>query len=132
VDDSDLLAFTPVPLRGRRDGWTAERQRGFIAAIASGVPSNHAARAVGMSKQTAHALRRRPDAESFAAAWDEAVRRAGLARYKGVSARTSAATEGIAIPVLYRGRVVGTRIRYDNRQLTRLLGQAIARGWIEL
>src|SRR4051812_7077848 len=117
MDDSDLLAFTPVRLRGRRDGWTPDRQRAFIAAIARGMPSNHAAGAVGMSKQTAHALRRRAGAESFAAAWDEAVRRAGVARRRGVSQRTSAALDGVRTPVVYRGRVVGIRTRYDNRQL---------------
>ena len=132
MDDSDRLAFTPVPLRGRRDGWTPERQRAFIAAIAAGTPSNHAARAVGMSKQTAHALRRKPGAESFAAAWDQAVHHARMARRKNVSERTCAALEGVRTPVLYRGRIVGFRTRYDNRQLVRLLGQALAKGWVTL
>ena len=133
MDDSNPLpAFTPVPLRGRRDGWTPERQRAFIAAIAGGMPSNHAARAVGMSKQTAHALRSRPGAESFAAAWDEAARRGKAARGKDVSERTCAAIEGVRTPVRYRGRVVGFRTRYDNRHLVRLLGQALAKGWVTL
>jgi hypothetical protein len=137
MDDSDPLAFTPVPLRGRRDGWTPERQRAFIAAIAAGTPSNHAARAVGMSKQTAHALRRKPGAESFAAAWDKAVHHGWIARRKDarrkdVSERTCAAIEGVRTPVRYRGRIVGFRTRYDNRQLARLLGQALAKGWVTL
>jgi hypothetical protein len=133
MDDSDsLLAFTPVPVRGRRDGWTPERQRAFIAAIAGGMASNHAARAVGMSKQTAHALRRRPGAGGFAAAWDEAVARRKAARRKGVSERTRAAIDGVRTPVRYRGRIVGFRTRYDNRQLVRLLGQALAKGWVTL
>jgi hypothetical protein len=132
MDPSDLLAFTPVPLRSRRDGWTAERQRAFVGHIAAGMPSNHAARAVGLSKQTAHALRRRPGAESFSAAWEEAVRRAKARRFEKIPNRTEAALDGVAVPVRYRGRVVGTRVRYDNRQLVRLLGQALAKGWIEL
>ncbi len=34
-DDDPLPEFTPVPLsRSRRDGWTAERQRAFVAALA--------------------------------------------------------------------------------------------------
>jgi transposase len=130
MDDSAPLDFTPVPVRGRRDGWTPERQRAFIAAIAGGMASNHAARAVGMSKQTAHALRGKPGAGSFAAAWDEAVRRRKAARRQDVSERTCAAVDGVRTPVRYRGRVVGFQTRYDNRQLVRLLSQAFAKGWI--
>ncbi|MEA3000818.1 MAG: hypothetical protein QOK17_2651 [Sphingomonadales bacterium] len=132
MDDSAPPAFTPVPLRSRRDGWTADRQRAFIAHLAAGMPSNHAARAVGMSKQTAHQLRRRPAAESFAAAWEEAVGRAKRRRCKTISDRTRAAIDGMPVPIRYRGRIVGTRMKYDNPQLIRLLGQAFARGWIEL
>lgn len=130
MDDSDSFAFTPVPVRSRRDGWTAERQRAFIGHIAAGMPSNHAARAVGMSKQTAHALRRRPGAESFAAVWEAAAHRAALARCKarGDNDRTEAAIHGIVVPVTYRGRVVGSHIRYDNRQLVHLFNQALRNG----
>lgn len=53
-----------------------------------------------------------------------------MARRKCASERTSGAIDGIRRPVLYRGRVVGFRTRYDNRQLIRLLGQAFAKGWI--
>lgn len=36
--DDYLLTFATVPCRARRDGWTAERQRGFIEALrATGV-----------------------------------------------------------------------------------------------
>ncbi|HEV7660450.1 MAG TPA: hypothetical protein VGO55_11455 [Allosphingosinicella sp.] len=30
MDDSDLLAFTPVPVRARADGWTPKNQYFFI------------------------------------------------------------------------------------------------------
>jgi hypothetical protein len=130
MDESPLLDFTPAPVRSRRDGWTAQRQRAFITHVAAGMPSNHAARAVGMSKQTAHALRRRPGAESFAAAWEAAAHRAALARRKakGENVRTEAAVHGVVVPVMYRGRVVGSQIRYDNRQLVHLINQAIRNG----
>jgi hypothetical protein len=130
MDDSDPFDFTPVPVRSRRDGWTAQRQRAFIGHIASGLPSNHAARAVGMSKQTAHALRKRAGAESFAAAWDAAAHRAAVAkrRARGDNERTEAAIHGIVVPVTYRGRVVGSQIRYDNRQLVHLLNQVLRNG----
>ncbi|MEA3034810.1 MAG: hypothetical protein QOH04_569 [Sphingomonadales bacterium] len=132
MDDSAPPLFDPVPGRARRDGWTPKRQRAFIDALAGGMGAGAAARAVGMSKQTAYALRRRPGAESFAAAWDEAVGRAKRRRCKTISDRTRAAIDGMPVPIRYRGRIVGTRMKYDNPQLIRLLGQAFARGWIEL
>ena len=128
MDEPEFLAFIPVPLRSRRDGWTPERQRAFIAAIAGGMASNHAARAVGMSKQTAHALRSRPGAESFAAAWEQAVRFAKTARRRKGMDRTEAAVFGVAVPVTYRGRVVGHQMRYDIAQGVRLLHQLSRKG----
>jgi hypothetical protein len=41
------LDFTPVPLRSRRDGWTPERQRLYVAALARTGHGGKAAAAVG-------------------------------------------------------------------------------------
>jgi hypothetical protein len=73
MESPEPFPFKPVPLRGRRDGWSAERQRAFIAFLAQGFRTGQAARMVGMSRQTAYSLRDREGAESFAAAWDAAV-----------------------------------------------------------
>jgi hypothetical protein len=62
------LAFTPVPIRRRRDGWTPERQRRYVAALGETGHFGKAARAVGMTEQSAARLRRRPGAASFDAA----------------------------------------------------------------
>jgi hypothetical protein len=43
----DLLNFDPVPRRARADGWTAEHQRAFIAALAVTGSARQAARAIG-------------------------------------------------------------------------------------
>jgi hypothetical protein len=59
------LHFTPVPLRARRDGWTPERQFGYLVALAEHGHFGRAAKAVGMSPQSAMRLRRRPEAEAF-------------------------------------------------------------------
>jgi len=69
--------FRPVPLRARHDGWTPDRQRDFIAQIRLTGSVDAAARAVGMRRETAYRLRRRHGAESFAAAWDAALRPRG-------------------------------------------------------
>ena len=60
----------PVPVRVRRDGWTAERQHIFIAALAQTGCIGQAAQAAGMSRESAYRLRLRKGAGSFAAAWD--------------------------------------------------------------
>lgn len=66
--DAAVPDFTPVPLRYRHDGWTPERQRDYVAALARTGHAGKAARAVGMTEQSAAKLRRRPDAASFDAA----------------------------------------------------------------
>ena len=57
------LAFTPVTRRYRHDGWTPERQRAFIHALADTGCVDRAARMVKMAQANCHALRRAPGAE---------------------------------------------------------------------
>ena len=56
-----LLAFAPVPVRARADGWTPQRQH---EPALTGIHSKAAA-AVGMTVQSAARLRRRSDAAAF-------------------------------------------------------------------
>jgi len=74
----DPLAFTPAPLRHRHDGWSADRQRGFIVALADSGCVTQACRAVGVSAQSAYRLRRHPKGQPFAIAWDAALRCASV------------------------------------------------------
>ena len=67
-----LLDFAPVPRRYRHNGWTPERQLAFILRLALLGGVSAAAKAVGMSRESAYRLREHPGAESFAAAWDKA------------------------------------------------------------
>lgn len=70
----ELLAFTAVPtLRQRSDGWTPMQQSRFIQALSVMGSVAQAAKAVGMSRKSAYALRERTGAESFAASWDLAI-----------------------------------------------------------
>lgn len=68
-----LPDFTPVPRKYRYDGWTPERQRAFIEALADTGSVKHAVLRVGMSPTYVYALRRAPGGEGFAAAWDAAL-----------------------------------------------------------
>ncbi len=66
--------FTPVPLaRQRHDGWTAEKQKQFLMVLAATGTVASAVQAVGMTRVSAYNLCKRPGAESFVAAWDEAL-----------------------------------------------------------
>jgi hypothetical protein len=61
------------PERCRRDGWTAERQLRFLDTLARTRSVTAAARAAGMSRESAYRLRKRKDGALFAAAWDRAL-----------------------------------------------------------
>jgi hypothetical protein len=112
--DADPLAFTPVPTAPRRDGWTPERQRAFIAALAGHGGVAAAARSVGMTPQGARKLRLRPQGESFARAWDAAVEEG---RMKAADKALALARAGEFIPLFRNGRQIGVRKRLDNRLL---------------
>ena len=58
----------------RRDGWTVERQLAFLAALTRTRSVTKAARAVGMSRESAYRLRARRDGALFAAAWAGALK----------------------------------------------------------
>jgi hypothetical protein len=71
--------WVPVRRRPRTDGWTEEKQRRFIEALADTGLVSHAAKAVGMSRESANRLRRSPHGAAFARAWDAARLHAGSA-----------------------------------------------------
>ena len=114
------LAFAPVPVKPRRDGWTPARQLAFILRLAllGGVAA--AARAVGMSRESAYRLRDHPGAASFAAAWDKAQR---WGRGRAADLGTERAIHGEKRDVYYRGRKVGEYVRHDNRLLIAALNR---------
>jgi len=113
--DDDPLVFAPVPTAStRHDGWTPERQRRFVAALAEHGGVAAAARSVGMTAQTARRLRLRAGAQGFARAWDAAVAE-GRERARDEALRRG--REGVLVPVTYAGKVIGRRRRFDNRLL---------------
>jgi hypothetical protein len=104
--------FDPVPVRPRRDGWTPERQRLFIEALAATACVEDAARAVGMSATSAYNLCARPDAVAFRAAWDAAL---DFAAGHLKAAVFSRAIHGVPVPHYYKGELVGEHRRYNDR-----------------
>ena len=119
----DFLAFTPVPLRRvRAGGWTPDRQTRFILALARGAGVNEAAKSLGCSRQTAHALRGRPGGESFSAAWDRAVEFAALSPVVRTSDEHFLhGIETLLVPRYYRGRLIGFVQKQQNHAALRTL-----------
>ena len=114
-----LTGFTPVPRqRNRDDGWTPERQRDFIAAIACNGSVQAACRALNMSARGAYELRQHPEAGEFRAAWDMAATE-GLTIMEDVA--WDRAINGTDQAIMYKGERVGVRIHYDSRLLMFML-----------
>jgi hypothetical protein len=114
------IPFDPVPVRPRRDGWTAARQRGFIRALAETGSARRAAASVGMSERSAHRLALRDDAESFCRAWDAALR---IAARRAASMLFEYALEGMVETVWRDGEILCQRRRPSERALFFLLSR---------
>ena len=111
--------FTPVPRQGNRhDGWTAERQRGFIEALLDTGSVKAAAHAVNMAPEGAYMLRRAAGAASFRKAWQQALA-AGVQRLEDIAMER--ALNGTEEPVYSYGKLVGTRRVHNDRLLMFLL-----------
>ena len=96
----------------RHDGWTPDRTARFLDTLSHKGNVARAAAATGLSRETAYCRRRRDPL--FARAWAAAML---LAREEGGHILADRALEGVEEQVWFRGEVVGTRIRYDNRLL---------------
>ncbi|MEQ1539615.1 MAG: hypothetical protein ABL928_11870, partial [Sphingorhabdus sp.] len=111
--------WVPVRRRPRHDGWTEEKQRRFIEALADTGLVSHAAKAVGMGRASANRLRRSPHGAAFARAWDAARLHAGAALEDIAFER---AIEGVEHNVYNEyGEVVATKHVVNDRMLTFLL-----------
>ena len=109
----------PVRRRPRVDGWTEEKQRRFIEALADTGLVSAAAKAVGMARESAYKLRRSAHGAAFARAWDAARHHAG-----GVieDVAFERAIEGVEHNVYDEyGEVVCTKRVYNDRLLMFLL-----------
>ena len=86
------IDFVPAPTRKRHAGWTAEKQRKFIERLALTGSAGQASAAAGVASSSAYRLRNKAGADSFAAAWDAAMklaatRGAAIAWDRGLNGR---------------------------------------------
>lgn len=112
VGGRDPLAFDPVVLRARWDGWLPDKQHDFIRALAETACVEDSCRRVGMSVTSAYTLRARPEAQSFRLAWDAAL---DMSISRLSDAALSRAIYGVPVPHFYKGEQVGEHRRYDER-----------------
>jgi hypothetical protein len=119
-----LPQFEPVPRKYRHDGWTPERQKAFIAALADTGSVKRAARAVNMSPEGAYWLRRQPGSETFRRAWEAALD-FGVQRLKDEA--FDRALNGQLSPVFVGGKLKGFR-RIKNDRLLMFCLRMNARG----
>lgn len=110
--DDVSSGFPPVPVRYRYDGWLPDKQTDFIERLADCGCVEEAARSVGMSRNSAYALRRRIDAQAFRLAWDAAMD-AAVARLN--DAAMARAINGVPVPIFHGAEQVGERRHFDER-----------------
>lgn len=111
--------FTAVP-RGcqRHDGWAEERQRRFIEALSVTGSVKAAAHRVNMTPEGAYLLRSHPQAASFRKAWEAALA-LGVQQLEDVALER--ALHGTEVPVYSYGKLVGSRIKHNDRLLMFML-----------
>lgn len=98
--------------------WSARKQAEFLRALAATHSVKAAAKAVGMSRQSAYRLRSRLKGRAFDLAWDEAFSHS----YHNLPyVALDRAMNGIEVPHYYKGELVGTSRRYDERLTVALL-----------
>lgn len=117
---ADSLSFAPAMLNQRHDGWTADRQRAFIAALADCGSITLASRAVGVTPQSAYRLRRHPKGKGFAHAWDTALR---CASGRLVSLAYERAITGTRKQYWREGKLVGETVQPSDALLMFLLAR---------
>jgi len=106
--------------RHRHDGWTPDRQRAFLEAVADGHSVEAAARSVGLSAASAYAFRRRAAGAAFALGWDGARL---LARETVADALTQRVIDGQEERVTRPDGSEIVRFRYDNRLASTMLAR---------
>lgn len=117
--DPAAYDWVPVLKKRRKDGWSPDKQRAFIEALADTGSVVTAAQCVGMSESSAYRLRRAPGAEAFDRAWSAAI---DAASKKLLDAAFERALVGTDEPVFDRdGRRIGRRLRQSDRLLMFLI-----------
>jgi len=102
----------------KRGFWTPERQADFLRMLAATHNVSKAARAIGMTRQSAYELRGRLKGEPFDLCWEAALT-------CGMDALADAAIEralnGVEVPHFYKGELIHTSRKFDEKLTIALL-----------
>lgn len=128
--DPDPLAFDPATTRARHDGWTAARQRTFIAALAETGCVSEACAEVGITPRSAYRLREHVAAASFRSAWTHAE---SMATARLTALAFERAVHGSVESIYRDGVLVEERRKPSDRLLMWLLSHhdPVSYGWLE-
>ena len=126
--DPDPLFFKPAGVRYRHDGWTAERQRTFIAALAETGCVSEACGEVGITARSAYRLREHSAGAAFRSAWDHAQ---SLASVRLTAIAWERAVHGTPDRIYKDGVLVAERRRPSDKLLMWLLAHhnPVGYGW---
>ncbi|WP_374614720.1 hypothetical protein [Sphingorhabdus sp.] len=124
IDSEDLpptLEFTPVPRkRIRADGLNPMRQRAFIAYLSVNGSVEMSATAIGASDSALYNLKRAEGAESFAAAWDNAIE---MGARRVLDTLMDHAIHGTPEKLIKNGEVILERRKYNTRAMMWIVQQ---------
>jgi hypothetical protein len=112
--------ITPPPSSAEPNGprWTPRKMADFLRELASTHSVQAAAKAVGMSRQSAYRLRARLKGLAFDSAWDEAFHHS----YHNLAyLALERAMHGVEVPHFHKGELIHTSRRYDERLTAMLL-----------
>ena len=128
--EQDPLAFQPAPVRQRHDGWTAGRQRAFIAALAETGCVSEACAEVGITPRSAYRLREHAAAASFRSAWGHAE---SMATARLTALAFERAVHGSVESIYRDGVLVEERRKPSDKLLMWLLSHhnPVNYGWLE-
>lgn len=118
-------AVLPALVEAADERWNKAKMAGFLRELAATQSVAGAARAVGMSRQSAYKLRNRLKGEPFDIAWEAAFQHGYDALHQAALERALYGTE---VPVFHAGELVGTRRHFDERLTVFLLSRRNARG----
>ena len=119
--EAGAAAGLPVvqPLtRARREGWTNQRQRSYVRALADTGSHGRAAAQIGISLTSVRRLQRR--SPEFQALCDQALTDGGTTLNEAMMLR---AVEGWEAPVFHAGKLAGHRRRFSDTVAIKLMEQ---------
>ena len=120
-DYAAFHGFKRAPGASRHEGWTPDKQRTFLEAVSEGHTVLQACEIVGLSKQSAYALRNSARGAGFALGWEAAVLKSRDALADELMERAFHGTRDTV--TADEDRRIVTRHRHDNRLALAMLNR---------